>query len=312
VTDSRAVLGTYVTIEAYGEDKAAVRVAVDDAFEAIARVDTELDAYSETSTLAAFNATPFEWQTLPQDAVEILDSVDRLGVSGEFSPVLLGVVGLYDFGGAGHVPTDGELSSALLAASMPERDGDQMRFGGIASSYSLPGLDFGGAAKGLALDRAREALRASGSVTAAIVGAGSTTLTLGTKPGGDPWRVGIEDPRTTEVIRAVSEWTGDAALSTSGDYQQYFERGGVRYHHILDPRTGEPVRGTRSLSTVGRFSGLDSDILSTALFVSGPDAALAYAAENGLGCYVVDGEGRTRLAPAPAETGISLVEQIDE
>lgn len=312
VSESRPVLGTYVKIEAYGEDEAAVRTAIGDAFEAIALIENELDAYSETSTIAAFNAAPFEWHTLPASAVEILDAIDRLGMTGEFSPALLGAMKLYDFGGEGHVPTPGELSAALQTASMPERDGDRMRFAGIASSNAVPGLDFSGAAKGLALDRAREALRASGSVTAAIIGAGSSTVTLGTKPDGAPWRVGVEDPRTADTIRAVAEWTGDAALSTSGDYQQYFERDGVRYHHILDPVSGEPVRGTRSLTVVGRFSGLDSDILSTALFVGGPDAALAYVAENGLGCYVIDGEGRTRLAPAPAGSGVSLAEQSGE
>ncbi len=311
VTESRPALGTYVKIEAYGEDETAVRGAIGDAFDAIERVEGELDAYSETSTIAAFNATPFEWHTLPPRAIEILDAVDRLGVAGEFSPALLNVVKLYDFGGDGRVPTPSELSGALDVASMPERDGDRMRFLGIWSSYAKPGLDFGGAAKGLALDRARDVLRASGAVTAAIIGAGSTTVTLGTKPDGEPWRVGVEDPRVTDTIRAVAEWTGDGALSTSGDYQQYFEQGGVRYHHILDPKTGTPARGTRSLTIVGRFSGLDSDILSTALFVGGPDAAIAYARKNGLGCYVIDSEGRTHLAPAPAETGISLDEQSE-
>src|SRR5690606_31696490 len=147
----------------------------------------------------------------------------------------------YDFGGEGHVPTTGELSAALLTASIPERDGDRMRFAGISSSTAVPGLDFGGAAKGLALDRAREALRSHGGVTAALITAGSTTVTLGTKPDGEPWRIGVEDPREPGRIRVVAAWVGDGALSTSGDYQQYFERDGVWYHHILDPATGRPA-----------------------------------------------------------------------
>lgn len=312
VTESRPALGTYVKIEAYGDDTEAVRAAVGDAFEAIAVIEGELNAYSETSTIAAFNRTPFRWNALPPDAIEILDRVDSLGVTETFSLALLNVVKLYDFGGEGRVPTAGELSAALQTASMPERDSTRMRFLPFVSSYAIPGLDFGGAAKGLALDRAREALRKSGAVTAAIIGSGSTTVTLGTKPDGKPWRVGVEDPRTSNTIRAIAEWTGDAALSTSGDYQQFFERDGVRYHHILDPKTGEPARGTRSLTIVGRFSGLDSDILSTALFVGGPEAALAYAAKHELGCYVIDSEGRTHLAPAPADSGISLAEQSGE
>jgi len=308
---SRPALGTMVTIEAYGPSDAAVRAAIDRAFGEIALVEGQLDSYSATSAVAAVNATPFKWHRLPPDATDILDRVGALGVDDAFSPYLLGIVKLYDFGGEDRVPAAGEIGAALDAASISERDGELFRFMGASSTYAVPGLDFGGAAKGLALDRAREALRVDGAVTAAIVSAGSTTVTLGDKPDGEPWRVGVEDPRTADTIRAIAEWAGDGALSTSGDYQQYFERDGMRYHHILDPKTGSPARGTRSLTIVGRFSGLDSDILSTALFVEGPEAALAYAAEHDLGCYVVDGEGRTHLAPAPAETRISLIESSE-
>ena len=311
ITVTRPALGTVVTINAYGENARDVNAAIDDAFAVMSAVEAELDAYSATSTIAAFNATPFEWHALPADAVQILDAIERLGVTESFSPALLGVVKLYDFGGEGYVPTEGELSAALQTASMPERDQYRFRFLGIASSTAEPGLDFGGAAKGLALDRARDALNANGAVTGALVTAGSTTVTLGSKPDGEPWRVGVEDPRDSTVVRMIAEWTGNGALSTSGDYQHYFERDGEWYHHILDPKTGTPARGTRSLTVIGRVTGLDSDILSTALFVSGPDAALAYAKSHDLGVYVIDSEGRTHIAPAPADSNISLSEQSE-
>jgi thiamine biosynthesis lipoprotein len=303
---SRPALGTSVTIDAYGADDASVRAAIETAFAAIADVERELDAYSATSAIAAFNAAPFEWHTLPASAVEILDAVAYLGVGDAFSPALFGIVQLYDFGGEGHVPTAGELSAALLAASMPERDGDRMRFAGISSSTALPGLDFGGAAKGLALDRARDALRSRGAVTAALISAGSTTVTLGTKPNGEPWRIGVEDPREPGRVRAVASWTGDGALSTSGDYQQYFERDGVWYHHILDPRTGLPAGGVRSLTVAGRLSGLESDIWSTALFVRGPARAQKGARAGGTGLFLIDASGRESFVVPPSADGISL------
>lgn len=312
VSVSRPALGTIVTIDGYGTDQTAVRRAIDEAFATIADVEAALNAYSPTSTVAAFNATPFEWQELPQDARVILGAVDRLGVGDTFSPYLLGVERLYDFGGANRVPTDAELSAAVHAASMPERDGARMRFRRVANATGVPGLDFGGAAKGLAMEAARDVLRSSGAVTAALITAGSSTVTLGTKPDGKPWRIGVEDPRKQNVVRLIAEWTGEGSLSTSGDYQQYFERDGVRYHHILDPKTGAPARGTRSLTVVGRVSGTDSDILSTALFVDGPDAALAYAKRHGLGLFIIDSEGRTHLASAPADSAITLAEQAGE
>jgi len=308
---SRQALGTSVTIEAFGDDEPAVRDAVEEAFGAIAGVQAELDAYDPGSAIAVFNASPFEWHVLPPSAVEILGTVDALDVRDAFSPALFGVVQLYDFGGEGHVPTADELSAALLAASMPERDGDRMRFAGSSSSDAVPGLDFGGAAKGLALDRAREALRSHGSVTAALITAGSTTVTLGTKPDGTPWRIGVEDPREPGRVRVVAAWAGDAALSTSGDYQQYFKRDGVWYHHILEPASGRPASGVRSLTVVGRMSGLESDILSTALFVRGPARAAAYGETAGCGLFVVDAEGRARLVPVPRSGGIDLTEPAD-
>jgi thiamine biosynthesis lipoprotein len=303
---SRQALGTSVTIEAFGGDEQAVSDAVDAAFDAIAAVQAELDAYDPTSAVAAFNASPFEWHTLPPSAVEILDAVDDLDVGDAFSPALFGVVELYDFGGEGHVPTTGELSAALMTASMPERDGNRMRFAGISSSHAVPGLDFGGAAKGLALDRAREALRSHGAVTAALITAGSTTITLGTKPDDKPWRIGVEDPREPGHVRVVATWTGDAALSTSGDYQQYFEQGGAWYHHILDPATGRPTPGVRSVTVVGRISALESDILSTALFVRGPARAEEAARANGAGLFVIDASDRETLSEPPSDDGVSL------
>ena len=97
---------------------------------------------------------------------------------------------------------------------------------------------------------------------------------------------------------------GTLTVATSGDYQQFFEREGVRYHHILDPGTGRPARGMRSLTVAGEMGALEADILSTALFVAGPDAAIDYAEERGLTLYLVDDEGRARFAPGPESVSI--------
>lgn len=318
VTVSREALGTVVSITAYGEDEAAVRAAIDDAFTGMAEVEAALDAYDPNSAVSQFNATPYDEQTLPPDAVEALDAIDAIGVSAEFSPALLGVVGLYDFEGTPSVPEDADLALAVSAA------GGFVRVGNDRAVFSrtmgpdprlepggtlAPGLDFGGAAKGLALDRAREALRASGTVTAALISAVSSTVTLGSKPDGTAWRIGVEDPRDSTVVVAVFQLDGEGAVSTSGDYQRYFEHDGVRYHHIVDPATGIPARGVRSVTVGGAdLSGLESDILSTALFVKGPGAAAAYAEETGLGLYVVDGEGRALTVPAPDDSGLIVAE----
>lgn len=287
--DSREALGTVVTVAAYGPDEAVMRAALDAAYAAMEAVETELDAHDPYSAISLVNAadTP-ELEPLPPRAETILDSICVLGVREWFSPQLWATTELWDFENGGYVPTDEELEAALA----------DLRY------------DFGGAAKGRALDEAASALQEEGAVESGLISSGSTTLAFGEKPDAEPWRIGIEDPRDPEEVVATVQATGDITVSTSGDYQRFFERDGVRYHHILDPVTGLPARGLRSLTVIGEIPGLYSDVLSTALFVAGPDAATAYAEEYGLGLVLVDEKGRTQIVPGPegASWEISLAE----
>jgi thiamine biosynthesis lipoprotein len=132
-------------------------------------------------------------------------------------------------------------------------------------------LDLGGIAKGFAVDRAAGALRAAGADNF-VVNAGGDLRVSGTK-NGKPWRIGIQDPRAPDrLLRVVTPREG--AFVTSGDYERYFLWEGERYHHILDPRTGRPARGCRSV-TVWTRHGIDADALATAAFVLGPAEGLA-------------------------------------
>ncbi|MBA4370009.1 MAG: hypothetical protein C0418_00310 [Coriobacteriaceae bacterium] len=315
VTVSRDALGTVVSITAYGREGASPAAGIETAFEVMAGVERQLDAHSPTSAVAAFNRGPYLEQPLPGATVAVLDAVRGLGVSREYSPALLGVLRLYDFEGAGRVPSQAEVETQISLArgfhTHTDTDGPVVRahFAGLPNAYPPPppGLDLGGAAKGLALSEARLAL--DDAASAALITAGSTTLTFGSKPDGEPWRIGIEDPREPGEVIATVESTGEVTVSTSGDYQRYFERDGVRYHHIIDPRTGRPAQGLRSLTVAGAASGLDSDILSTALFVMGAEKASAYCRAHGLGLYAVDDRGRTHVVPAPSNAGWRLVEQ---
>jgi thiamine biosynthesis lipoprotein len=293
VTRSRAVLGTTVGISVYS-DAANADACIRSAFASMAAVEKRLSPYDASSPVAAFNRTPFEKHGLPADAWAIMDRTKELGVSSSFSPALFGVTGLYDFGGPGTVPKAAAIrDAARVASTFTARDGAAWftrppADGGPRSVAATPGLDFGGASKGWALDLAVPAMRGA----PALITAGSSTLTLGHKPDGEPWRIGIEDPREVGRVLAVVSSEGTLSVSTSGDYQTYFERNGVRYHHILDPATGLPARGLRSLTVFGTLSGLDADILSTALFVMGRDAALEYARLHAIGVYLVDDNGR--------------------
>lgn len=321
VVVSREALGTVVTVTAYGEDEEAVIAAIEGAYAAMAAVEAQLDAYNNASAIAQFNASPYTPAPIPADANTILDEISVLGVGADFSPTLLGVLRLYDFEGSPKVPSDADLALAVAQAKTFRRNPDgtvefmrgdnpdaRLDAGGVLA----PGLDFGGAAKGLALDRARESLKASGAVTAAIISSGSSTVTFGTKPDGSDWVIGIEDPRDPEKIVATFAFEADGALSTSGDYQRYFEQNGRRYHHILHPSTGRPADGLRSLTVAGTsLAGVHSDILSTALFVMGPGEAQEWATDHGIAMYAVDSGGRALVVPAPDGSGLKVDEKRD-
>jgi thiamine biosynthesis lipoprotein len=326
VNEGREALGTVVTITAYGQDGDAIQAAIEEAYVAMDDVEVALNVYDEDSepasgTAAALNATPHQWTPMPTEAAGVLAAVRSLDVADEFSVALYGVQSLYAFEDGGRVPDQRELMAAIGAASAYEtREADgalEARFIPIEAaasgaettepavfdaSQTAVGVDFGGAAKGLGLDRAATILRASPAVEAAIVSAGSTTIAIGEKPDAGPWRIGIEDPRDPEQTANVIEATGDVVVSTSGDYQRFFEADGQRYHHILDPETGLPARGIRSLTVVGADNGVESDILSTALFVMGPGEAAAYAQRQGLGLYVIDDEGQALVTPGPDDS----------
>lgn len=131
-------------------------------------------------------------------------------------------------------------------------------------------LDLGALAKGYAADLLRERMERAG--TPGILSLGGNIQTVGTKPDGADWVIGVQDPEDPGRYGLTLRIQGAKAVVTSGDYQRYFEQDGVRYCHILDPKTLAPVRGSLRAVTVVADSGLRADGLSTALFVLGREA----------------------------------------
>ena len=134
-------------------------------------------------------------------------------------------------------------------------------------------IDLGSVAKGWTGDRLAWELGQAGG-TSALLDLGGNIQTVGSKPDGSPWRVAVRDPEGAGSLGVV-EVIGQAVV-TSGGYERYFEEDGVRYWHILDPRTGFPARSGLSSVTVVGDIGAVCDALSTALFVMGPEAALDF------------------------------------
>jgi thiamine biosynthesis lipoprotein len=150
-------------------------------------------------------------------------------------------------------------------------------------------IDLGGIAKGYAVDRGIAILRAR-QVGRAMVNAGGDTRVLGDRFG-QPWVIGIRHPdRADEVVLRIP--LVDAAFSTSGDYERYFDEGGRRYHHILDPKTGSSPRELRSVTIIAS-NATRTDGLSTTVFVLGPKAGIEFI--NGLSdadAILIDAAGK--------------------
>ena len=158
-------------------------------------------------------------------------------------------------------------------------------------------LDFGGNAKGLALDMAIDLIRRAG-IRHAIVNIGGDMKTLGNKPNGQPWRIGVQNPFSPERLIAQVTLKGGEALVTSGTYQRYFDWQGERYSHILDPTTGWPAHGLVSV-TVLHPDATTADTAATALLVAGPKRWRATAQKMGIQyAAVIDQEGHIRLTSA--------------
>jgi len=174
-----------------------------------------------------------------------------------------------------HLPDEAALK-ALLAQrpSIADLHLDGQR---VTSRNKAVALDFGGYLKGVALDHAAAILRRAG-VHNALINIGGNVMALGTK-NGTPWRVGIQHPRPAQeggAALASLELHNGEAIGTSGDYHRYFESGGRRYCHLLDPRTGRPADGTQAVTVLiapeaGSAAGMRSDALSKPLFIAGQD-----------------------------------------
>jgi len=195
------------------------------------------------------------------------------------------------------VPTEQELTAALRLVDYRDLEIDADNRTLFLRKKKME-LTLGGIAKGYAVDQAFQYLQDVGFVDL-IVNAGGDLRTGGSKFGA-PWTVGIQDPRDESKMAAAVKVT-ESAVATSGDYERYFTKDGVRYHHILDPRTGFPARQCRSVTVLGDEL-IWADTLATAVFVLGPVEGMALIEKlPGIEVLIIDGEGTVGLSSGMKE-----------
>ena len=263
-------MGTIVILKLYADGDEVDRLSAL-AFAEIDRIDTVMSHYIETSELSRLNRhAPEEAVAVSPQLLQLLPAAQRYAGAtlGAFDVTVGALARLWGFPDARQPPDAAaiELAGAATGYRLLQIRADSVRF-----LHPEMRIDLGAIAKGYAVDRAAEVLVQAGSNSGIII-AGGDILYWGQKPDGHPWRLGVQHPR--EPARIVeAEEIGLNALATSGDYEQVFEHGGVRYHHLLDPRSGSPARKCVS-ATAWAPTAMEADAIATALFVLGPRRGL--------------------------------------
>jgi len=263
------------TITATLPDGPGAQAGADTVFGVFRRVDAEMSEWKPSSPLSEVNREAGK-AAVPVPAA--LRAVIRKGVDlgemtgGAFDITWAALWGLWDFRSS-HPTVPDSAEAARRAALVDYR---KVQIDENAGTVRLPEvgmkIGLGGIAKGYALDLSVRALRERGVDDFLLLGGGQ--VYAGGTRNGRPWRVGIRDPRGAPDDFFATLDVSDVSVSTSGDYESYFILNGVRWHHILDPRTGMPARGLRSATVISPDATL-ADALSTAMMVMGAKKGMA-------------------------------------
>lgn len=269
-------MDTVMNLTVYGENAAA---ALESAEKELHTLDEAvLSRTAEGSELYALNASNGE--TVEYGADDILPALIETALTisdatdGAFDPTLAPVLDAWGFTKDEHrVPPADELKELLSHTGCGKVALEKTADGWTVTLLDGAQLDLGGIAKGYAADLLRAQLE-KGGVTSATLDLGGDVFVMGRKTDGSDWRIAVKDPADTESYLGIVS-AADKFIVTSGVYERYFEENGVRYHHILDPKTGSPAESGLVSVTVLCENGAWADALSTACFVLGPDGALA-------------------------------------
>jgi thiamine biosynthesis lipoprotein len=298
------MMGTEVSVFLWSDDPEAGRQALEEVFSEADRIDRLMSTYKDESEISKVNREAAQQPVVA--GTELFRLIQRsLDISvltrGAFDITYDSVGQHYDFRqrqrpDAQTVEAERKLIDYRLVTL-------NQASGTVSFGREGVRINLGGIAKGYVVERGIDLLRHRG-IMHAIVTAGGDSRLLGDRRG-RPWMVGIRDPRKDGEI-AISLPLVDEAISTSGDYERYFDEDGVRYHHIITPSTGEPAGGVHSATVIGPDAVI-TDALSTSVFVMGVDKGLTLISTlPDYESIVIDAEGRVYFSdglmpPEPAE-----------
>jgi thiamine biosynthesis lipoprotein len=303
-------MGTRYNVSIVGGDEAGALRLQGLIDEALAELCRQMSTYDPASELSRFNASESdEWFPVSKETASVVKSALELAEAsgGKYDPTIGPLANLWGFGPQGKrdgPPTDEEIAAAKELVDYRQLEA---RLDPPALRKLKPGVfvELSSIAPGHGADVISDLLLAEG-IESSMVDIGGEVRARGLKPGGKPWRIGVEradspiavdttpSDRQSSPLQRVVELR-DKAVATSGDYRNFFESGGVRYSHTLDPQTGRPVTHDLATVTVLAETGRDADGLATALLALGPEAGYDWAIQRRVAALFVRRTAEDRL-----------------
>ena len=293
--ETRELMGTEVTVmiwEQQSQNKG--KQGIDAAFDEIARIDSVFSNYKPESPISQINrAAGKNAVKIDAEVMAMLQKAKEYAAEsgGVFDITYASAGKLYDWKAKTHVIPD----EATVKAAMARVGIEKLVLDSEAMTARLAEegdrIDVGGYIKGYAVDRAAMKLRELG-FSDFIVNAGGDMYVAGHK-GKKSWKIGIRDPRGARDDLLATLSVKDKAVVTSGDYERFFMKDGVRYHHIIDTRTGRPAMASRSVTVIAD-SCMNADYLSTTVFILGAQAGIELIEKKypGAEAMVIDSDGK--------------------
>ena len=291
ITRAQMHMGTLVKITVIARSELIAQAAATAGFAEIRRLEELLSTWIPTSELSRVNASAGKTPVLvgPETLTIIQRAMQAAEMTGGGFNIAIGpAVDAWRVTEGQRIPTESELDALrplvdlqAVHVNVQERT--------IFLEKTGMRIDVGGIGKGYAADQAVDAIRRAGAV-AGVVALSGDIKTFGRLPGGMMFPVGIQHPREDEAVLAWIDLK-DEAISTAGDYERFFERDGIRYHHILDPRTLQPARSCQSVTVIAR-EGVWADGLDTGIFVMGPERGMELVEQlPDVEAIIIDAEG---------------------
>ncbi len=294
--ETRSAMYTVTSITVSAPNESIAKEAIEASFAELKSLESILNYYSPTSEVSSINSKAgIKPVKVSKDTIEIIEKAQIAAelTDGGFDITLGPVISLWDF--KRKVIPSREIINAALR---------QVGYKGIILNRSegtvflkKKGMEInlGGIIKGYAADKVIEILKQRG-IKGAIVSVGGDIKAYGLRPEGKLWNVGIQNPRPIkdkdELIGTLA--ISEGCISTSGDYERFFESGGIRYHHIINPKTGFPSEGIRSITVIASEGAL-CDALATGFFALGERGALQRMQQAGIKGIVIDSTGVIKM-----------------